>query len=234
MKNDYEKYAKALIRLRAKAFPFAMLRANNRLGKKMWVVWRQEYKRTMTLRNSWTINSIKLVLSKRPVIQGMRVVVGTRMKYLKDNEEGQTLKPKMGNKNMIDPSKLARRGGSYGAMVPRALKKREVGTTTGGNRKKKNAAQIRQAQKDKKKLAMIEGKNGKISFYKMRKKKGKKNSKGDFEKNGIRVWSLKSSQKLKKNNAMERAREKTMTHAPRYYKHELRREIQEVKRRSGL
>mgnify|MGYP003319568761 CR=1 FL=1 len=66
------------------------------------------------------------------------------------------------------------------------------------------------------------------------KKKGKKNSKGDFEKNGIRVWSLKSSQKLKKNNAMERAREKTMTHAPRYYKHELRREIQEVKRRSGL
>ena len=41
MSNDYERYEKALIELREKAYPFAMLKATNLLGQKMWIEWRK-------------------------------------------------------------------------------------------------------------------------------------------------------------------------------------------------
>jgi hypothetical protein len=240
MATDYERYEKALIELREKAYPFAMLKATNLLGQKMWIEWRKEYKRTMTLRNQWTIRSLKLVKSKRPVIQSMRVIVGTRLEYLKTNEEGGIAKPDGQRKHgMMNPTNKARRGGSYRGLVPRStsagargLKGKQIGTVAGGSRNKRNAAQIRQAQKDRKKLAMIEGENGKIGFYKMR--KGKKNRDGSFQKKGVLMWSLKPSQKIPKNNAMERAKDKTQRFFPTYYTAALKREIAEVKRRKNL
>ncbi|MCP4923814.1 MAG: hypothetical protein GY915_07280, partial [bacterium] len=171
--------------------------------------------------------------SKRPVIQSMRVIVGTRLEYLDTNENGGIAEPKEGRKHgMMSPTNKARKSGSYGNVVPRATKRKQIGTMAGGSRKKRNAAQIRQAQKDRKKLAMIEGENGKIGFYKMR--KGKKNRDGSFEKKGVLMWSLKPSQKIPKNNAMERAKNKTDTFFPKYYTAALKREIAEVKRRKNL
>jgi len=234
MRNDsYERYAKALIRLRAKAYPFAMLNANNMLGEKMWVEWKKEYRRSMTIRNTWTIRSLKLVKSRRPVIKGMRTIVGTRLQYLKTNEAGGKAEPKGSRKHgMMSPANAARSGGAYNKLVTRATKRKQIGKVTSGDRKQANAAQIKQAQKDRSKLAMIEGEGGGIGFYKMR--KGSKKSKAGGVKKGKLFWTLIPEQKIQKNNAMQRAFRTTHKFKNRYFKLALKREIAEVKRRARL
>lgn len=237
MSDNYKRYEKALIKLRAKAYPYAMLNANNMLGNKMWVEWKKEYRRTMTLRNTWTIKSLKLIKSRRPVIRGMRVIVGTRLEYLKTNELGGTAKPKQGRKHgMMQPMNRARSGGSYSKVVTQPTKRKEIPDDSGGDRDEFNQKQIQGAQSDRSKLAMIKGKGGQIGFYKMRQrgKMRRKKNKGKPVKKGKLFWTLKPDQKIPKNNAMERAMKKTERFRPKFFKMALKREIDEVKRRARL
>jgi hypothetical protein len=228
-KNDLEKYGKALIRMRAKAFPFAMLKANNLLGQRMWVEWKKEVRKTMTTRNRWTKRSIKLIRSRRPVIDGMRVIVGSRAPYMKTNEEGGTVKAEHGQRyGMGSPTLKARTGGSYSGLVAGAkkIKRANVKARHGSSRKQRNAIQIKQARKNRKNFALIEKSSGGFLFMQA-KGKGKRSKLNT-------LFSLRKTVKVPRNPMMQRALKKTLKYQKSYTLSALKREIAQVKARTGL
>jgi len=226
--NDLEKYTKALIRIRDKAIPFAMLNANNTLGRMLQVKWKRELQRTMTLRNTWTLRSVKLVKSRKPDINTMRTIVGSRLEYLRKNEDGGAVVGR-GKHGLGVPTNKARTGNSYKRLVARPNRMRNifVKPRRGKGRKQRNAIQIREARKNRKNVAMLELSSGGFGFFK---------TKGSSPKSKLKmIWAINRKRiRIDSNPAMKRAVRQVLPKQGPITLAAMKREVAEVRRRSGL
>ncbi len=146
----------------SKALPFAVRESLNRSALAAKNVWGEEIRRTLIVRNAWTLGSLRVQrvsggLDPRRMVS----VVGSLAPYMRTQELGGT-KRKHGKHGVAIPTKVAsgegRGGGPRQRLVraPNRLGAIQLQARTGTSRKQRNAVAIRKAVKGGRRFVFLE------------------------------------------------------------------------------
>lgn len=171
--KDLESLQKDLVLFSKKSVPFAMRNALNDtafLGRKLW---KKELRKSFTLRNTFTARSLRVVKVKRGKDAAkMFSMLGSISAYMGLQEEGGTQRTRGGTKPIPTAvaagqplgsqprTKVVRRPNRMGSIkLDRRIRS--------GSKAQRNAANVRQAARLKRKYAIIERDGGKKAIVKV-------------------------------------------------------------------
>lgn len=110
--RDFKRLSDDLEKMAKRAIPYAIRDTLNGSAFALQKGWRGEVKRTFTLRNRYTEQSIRVDKAQGTSIAGMKAVTGTIAPFMPDQEEGGTVRGRGAHKAI--PSAAAA-GGALGA-----------------------------------------------------------------------------------------------------------------------
>jgi len=208
-----------------KAVGYAARNTLNRQAFDARKAWQGEMRSTFTLRNTWTMGSIRVEKASGYSLQTMQSRVGSGLNYLETQEEGGA-KPGGGAYGQPIPTSVASGEGRGARPRKRTVRARyKLGAITlqqrpGGSRKQRNAAAIQQARRKGTKYAFLElGKGTGIAQI----PKGKR---GKIQ----LIWSLAhSGVKVPPHPTLGPAVAKVQRRFPRYAAAELLRQLKRAK-----
>lgn len=221
--SDIIRFVKRLDALNKRGAPHAMRESLNTLAFATRKQWQREIRSELTLRNRWTVNSIRVEKARGSNIGTMEATVGSVAKYMRRTEEGETLKTR-GKHGVSVPTGYA--SGEEGATPPQRLPTKphrmpsiQLTRRGTGSRKQRNAVAIRKATQA--------GGRKKFVFLETEKKKGIFKIMGRGKRSTIKmVWDL-SSRALKKKPfpTLQPALRKINPKAPRIYAAALSKQV---------
>lgn len=183
------------------AVPHAARNALNSMAYEARGEYVAQAKKTLTMRNTYTVRSIQYTKARGTDMQLMQSSAGSTLPYMADREEGET-KRKKGKHGVPIPTSSAAGQGMKARPRTRSVRKRffmhaiSLPSRAGGSRKRRNAAAIRLATK-----------HGGVAFLDLGRRKGLFSVTG--RKRGLRIrmlWDLsRSTVKTPEQPMLERA-----------------------------
>ena len=160
--RDVERHARKLERLAKQGVPHAIRNGLNRTAFAARKTWQVELKQSFTLRNQYTLRSIRVEPARGLNPNRMISVVGSVAPFMRERESGKTKPGSLPTaiaagqaQNTIPRTRLVRKHHKMGRIQ---LNRR----TRKGSRVQRNAAAIRQAVDTKKRYILLEGQRKRV------------------------------------------------------------------------
>ena len=109
---EFRRYIRDLGKLANRAVPFAMRNALNTGAFELQREWRSETKKSFTLRNPYTVRSIRVTKASGSKLESMRAVVYSDAEYMNKQEYGGIRRGKGGAKAIPAPASAGNAPGS--------------------------------------------------------------------------------------------------------------------------
>ena len=147
---DLIKLREALRSYARRGLPHAARNALNGIAFEARERWQQEMAEAMTLRNTWTTRSVRVVKARGTNVRRMEAVLGSLAAYMATQEEGGQLRKK--HKHGVSVPTSVASGEGRGAQPRRKVVRRpnrlpniHLATRIGSSRKQRNVVAIRMA-----------------------------------------------------------------------------------------
>jgi hypothetical protein len=164
--REFQRLTKDLLTLKRSAMPFAIRDALTSAAFAARAHWQSEIGSAFTLRNKFTVRSVRVDKAKGTQLTGMHAVVGSVAPYMGDQEAGARIKGKGKHKPIPAPGAAGHRAGA-GART-RAVRAKyklsaiNVAAPTGGGygKRRRNAIAIAVAIRRGQKFALLHRSKG--------------------------------------------------------------------------
>lgn len=159
-----------LRKFRETALPYAVRNALNRSAFHARAQWQQEIESSFTLRNAFTMRSVRYTKATGKDVGSMVAVVGSTASYMDEQEKGATIPGRGRHKPIPGPvaagqapsgkrTKLVRAGNKLSAL--------HVQRVAGANRRQRNAVALAMARRSGARVALLERPTGGKGLYRL-------------------------------------------------------------------
>ena len=220
------KLEKKLRELKKKSIPFATKKTLNDSAFQTQKIARADIKKNMIIRNKFTINSIRVNLTKSLNIKNQMSEIGSIASYMEDQEFGGTKKPKSGHNLSIATSFAAGQDGQQvrtklptraNSLKNIQLKRNKINAFS---KKQRNFLLIRQATKQANKYVFLDFNKNK-GIFKVKGKKDKAKIKMVYDMSNKTIT-------IKKKPWLNPAVKETIKMIPAFYADALRFQLRRV------